>query len=95
MWDAGWVEPFQVKRGITSKVSESAMSTATAPQPIRLPNFLFTCSPMIFLLFTRSIMQIRTTGSSMPLSTCDHMEIPISGAFGIRMMMPASIMIRV
>jgi len=41
--------------------------------------------PIIFLLFTSRIIQISTTGRSIPLITCDHKEIAISGALGIRM----------
>ena len=47
---------------------------------------LFTCFPMIFLLFTNNIIQTKTTGKSIPLMTCDHSEIEINGALGIRMM---------
>lgn len=40
-------------------------------------------------------MQISTTGSNIPLTTCDHSEIAIKGAFGIKIIKAEIIRIEV
>ncbi len=66
----------------TRRRSVSTTRITTVETPTTFWNRLLTCSPIIFLLLTMIIMDPRTMGSSMALSTCDQMVMAISGAFG-------------
>lgn len=86
---------FYENNGNTNNISESETSITMVVQPIIFVNDLLTYFPMIFLLLISKIIQIKTTGSRIPLITCDQMLILISGAFGMRIMAAARISIPV
>jgi hypothetical protein len=72
-----------------------AIRTIVVVHPTVFWKLLFMNLPIILLLLTMSIIEIRTTGSSMAFMTWDHMVMAIRGALGIRMIATAIAIINV
>ena len=77
---------------VTNKAIDNATKTTIVTQPMMFPMPLFTYFPMTSLLLMINIIKINTTGNRMPLILCDHNEMAIRGALGIRII-PAPIII--
>ena len=80
---------------MTNSSALKKTNTAVVKTPMVFCRRLLRWSPMISCLLMMSIMQIKTMGSKMALSTWVQMVIWMSGAWGSKMIVTAMPMISV